>query len=174
MRRRRREVGRTSRAFARRPGSRDKAWWCHLYRAIDRDGNLVDTLLSEHRDMAAAQDFLRSARAATGVTPERVTTDGHGSYPRAIRTALGRRVVHRTSAYKNNGLEQDHRGVKGRTRCMRGFKSFGSAQLFCRTYDELRDFLRLRTRYNQHVPAKRRRLLHLRRAAVALAVLRSA
>ena len=148
--------------------------WCYLYRAIDRDGNLVDTLLSEHRDMAAAQAFFRSARAATGITPERVTTDGHGSYPRAIRSTLGRRVVHRTSAHKNNGPEQDHRGVKGRTRCMHGFKSFGSAQLFCRTYDELRDFLRLRTRYNQHVPAKRRRLLHLRRAAVALAVLRSA
>ena len=28
--------------------------WCSLYRAIDRDGNLVDTLLSERRDMAAA------------------------------------------------------------------------------------------------------------------------
>jgi putative transposase len=116
--------------------------WCYLYRAIDRDGNLVDTMLSEHRDMAAAQAFFRSAKAATGVTPERVTTDGHGSYPRAIRIVLGRRVVHRTSAYKNNGLEQDHRGVKGRTRCMRGFKSFASAERFCRGYDELRHFLR--------------------------------
>jgi transposase-like protein len=44
--------------------------WCYLYRAIDRDGNLVDTMLSEHRDMAAAQAFVRSAKAATGVTPE--------------------------------------------------------------------------------------------------------
>src|SRR5215204_1805804 len=29
--------------------------WCYLYRAIDRNGNLVDVLFSEHRDMAAAQ-----------------------------------------------------------------------------------------------------------------------
>jgi len=29
----------------------------------------------------------------------------------AIRSTLGRHVVHRTSAYKNNRLEQDHRGV---------------------------------------------------------------
>jgi transposase-like protein len=28
--------------------------WRYLYRAIDRDGNLVDALLSEKRDMAAA------------------------------------------------------------------------------------------------------------------------
>ena len=101
--------------------------------------------------MAAAQAFFRSARSATGMTPDRVTTDGHGSYPRAIRTTLGRRVVHRTSAYKNNGLEQDHRGVKGRIRCMRGFKSFASAERFCQTYDELRNFLRPRTRHCQHV-----------------------
>src|SRR3954471_8293123 len=127
--------------------------WCYLYRAIDRDGNLIDTMLSEHRDMAAAQAFFRSAKAVTGMTPERVTTDGHGSYPRAIRTVLGRRVVHRTSAYKNNGLEQDHRGVKGRIGCMRGFKSFASAERFCQSYDELRDFLRPNPRHNQHVPA---------------------
>ena len=147
---------------------------CYLYRAIDRDGNLVDTMLSEHRDMAAAQAFFRSAKAATGLVPDGVTTDGHGSYPRAIRTTLGWRVVHRTSAYKNNGLEQDHRGVKGRIRCMRGFKSFASAERFCRSYDELRNFLRPCTRHNQHAPANRRRLLHLRRATDALAILEAA
>jgi DDE domain len=75
--------------------------WCYLYRAIDRDGQLIDTMPSEHRDMAAAQAFFRSAKSAMGVIPDRVTTDGHGSYPRAIRATLGRRVVHRTSAYKN-------------------------------------------------------------------------
>jgi transposase-like protein len=148
--------------------------WCYLYRAIDRNGALVDTMLSEHRDMAAAKAFFRSAKSATGLTPDRVTTDGHGSYPRAIRTTLGRHVEHRTSAYKNNRLEQDHRGVKGRIRCMRGFKEVGAAGRFCRGYDELRAFLRLRTRHNQHVPANRRRLLHLRRATTVLAILRAA
>jgi putative transposase len=148
--------------------------WCYLYRAIDRDGNLIDTMLSEHRDMAAAQAFFRSAKSVTGIIPERVTTDGHGSYPRAIRSTLGGQVVHRTSAYKNNRLEQNHRGVKGRTRCMRGFKSFASAERFCRSYDELRDFLRPNTRHNQHVPTSRRRLIHLRRATSALAILEAA
>jgi transposase-like protein len=169
-----------------RGGARGRRWhvdetylkvrgrWCYLYRAIDRDGHLVDTMLSEHRDMAAAQAFFRSAKATTGVTPDQVTTDGHGSYPRAIRTTLGRRVVHRTSAYKNNRLEQDHRGIKGRIRCMRGFKSFGSAERFCRSHDELRNFLRLRTRHNQSIPASRRRLLHLRRTNRVLAILEAA
>jgi len=37
---------------------------------------LVDVLFSEHGDMEAAQAFFRSAQAVTGVTPDRVTTDG--------------------------------------------------------------------------------------------------
>ena len=37
-----------------------KGKWCYLYRAIDREGNLVDSMLSATRDMAAAQRFFRS------------------------------------------------------------------------------------------------------------------
>src|SRR5215213_6875978 len=148
--------------------------WCYLYRAIDRFGALVDVMFSERRDMAAAKAFFRSAKAATGVTPDRVTTDGHDSYPRAIRTGLGRGVRHRTSRYLNNRLEQDHRGIKGRYRPMRGFKCPRSAARFCRAYDELRNFLRSRSRHHQHVPADCRRLLHLRRTATVLAILQAA
>jgi len=83
-------------------------------------------------------------------------------------------VRHRTSGYKNNRLEQDHRGIKGRIRCMRGFKSFGSAARFCRSYDELRNFCRLRVRHNQPVSASRRRPLQHRRAATVLAILQAA
>src|SRR5690349_19289756 len=109
--------------------------WCYLYRAIDSTGALVDVLFSERRDMKAARAFFRSAKAVTGITPDRVTTDGHDSYPRAIRTELGKRVRHRTSRYRNNGLEQDHRGLKGRYRPMRGFKCPRSAARFCRGHD---------------------------------------
>ena len=37
-----------------------------LYRAIDREGNLADGLLSERRDEAAAEAFFRAARARKG------------------------------------------------------------------------------------------------------------
>ncbi|WP_198385073.1 DDE-type integrase/transposase/recombinase, partial [Roseomonas sp. KE2513] len=80
--------------------------WCYLYWAMDRNGDLVDTMLSEHRDMAAAKAFFRSAKSATGIVPDKVTTGGHSSYPRAIRSTLGKRVSHRTSAYRNNGLSR--------------------------------------------------------------------
>ena len=131
--------------------------WCYLYRAIDRDGNLIDAMLSEHRDMKAAKAFFRSARAVMRYRPERVTTDGHGSYPRAIRSVLDRTVSHRTSAYMNNRLEQDHRDIKGRIRCMCGFKSHDTAHHFCREHSELRDLLRPRRSHNQVVSASLRR-----------------
>ncbi|WP_408735186.1 DDE-type integrase/transposase/recombinase [Muricoccus aerilatus] len=84
---------------------------------------------------------------------------------------MGRRVTHRITVFKNNRLEPDHRGVKGRIRCVRGFRSFTSAERFCPSHDELRNHLRPRVRHNQHVPASRHRVLHLRRAESALAIL---
>jgi putative transposase len=148
--------------------------WHYLYRAIDSSGTLVDVMLSERRDRAAAKAFFRSARTVTGVAPDRVTTDGHDSYPRAIRTALGKGVRHRISRYKNNGLEQDHRGIEGRYRPMRGFKSTVSAGRFCRAHDELRGFLRLRSSHRRHVPADQRRLRLLRRTVTVLGILEAA
>jgi putative transposase len=105
---------------------------------------LIDAMLSEHRAMTAPKDFFRSAKATMGFLPDRVTTDGHGSYPRAIRMVLGRTVLHRTSAYSSNRLEQDHRGITGRIRCMRGFKNHAAAGHSCREHGELRDLLRPR------------------------------
>jgi putative transposase len=66
-----------------------KGRWAYLYGAIDRDGNLVDVLLSETRDKTAAEAFFRSARIVTGSVPARVTTDGHDAYPGAIKAELG-------------------------------------------------------------------------------------
>ena len=148
--------------------------WAYLYRAIDRDGNLIDVMLSAHRDMRAAKAFFRSARVTLGVRPDRVTTDGHGSYPRAIRSVLGKAVRHRTSAYLHNRLEQDHRGIKGRIRCMRGFKSHAATHRFCREHGELRDLLRPRRRHNQPVAASLRRFRFATGTRATLGIMQNA
>jgi transposase-like protein len=126
---------------------------------------------SATRDMKAAQRFFRSARSIVGFAPDRVTTDGHNSYPRAIRSTLGRDVRHRMSVYLNNRLEQDHRGIEGRIRCMRGFKEYDAADRFCREHDELRNFLRSRSCHNQYVPATRRRRHFLQHARIAIGIM---
>ena len=48
----------------------------------------MDSLFRETRDMAAAQRFFRQARQMVDRTPDNVTADGHGAYPRAFRQTL--------------------------------------------------------------------------------------
>src|ERR687884_1782070 len=156
---------------AKRKGQAGRSWhvdetyirvggvWKYLYRAIDRDGNLVDSLLSEHRDMDAAKRFSQAALEVAEQPPEKVTTDGHASYPRAIRETLGDEVTHRCNPYLNNRLEQDHRSIKQRYYPMRGFGSFEAAARFCTAHDELRDYFRSRKTMGETVSlAAQRRL----------------
>ena len=169
----------TERLRAKRRGATGTKWhadetyvkvdgtWCYLYRAIDRDGNLVDARLSQTRDMDAAVRFFRHALALAGDAPAQVTTDGHDAYPRAIRETLGPAVQHRTSRYKNNKIEQDHRGVKERYYPMRGFGSFTSAARFCAGFEEQRQYFRAVTRSGEPVSlAERRRRFRERWGAV--------
>jgi putative transposase len=170
----------------RRKGRVGKSWyvdetyikvqgrWCYLYRAIDRFGSLVDVRLGETRDMAAAKAFFRSAKAVTGVIPARVTTDGHDSYPRAIRTELDEGVKHRTNQYLNNRIEQDHRGIKGRYGPMRGFRSHESASRFCRSFDELCNHLQVRSRRSRNLPTNARRRRFLTRGIIVLRIMEAA
>jgi transposase-like protein len=98
--------------------------WCYLYRAIDRDGALIDSMLSEQRDKHAARRFLRRLVEVAARKPRRVTTDLHPAYRRAIRWIIGRKAKHRTAQYLNNYTEQSHRAVKQRYYPMLGFGSF--------------------------------------------------
>ena len=116
----------------------------------------------------AAEAFFRSARTVTSSVPECVTTDGHDSYPGAITAELGEAVCYCTNRYLNNHLEQDHRGIKQRTRPMGGFKSVESAKRFCRVHDEVRNFLRPRSCRNEVVSLAQRRLLYTDRTRVLL------
>ena len=96
-------------------------------------------------------DLRKQALETVGHAPERVTTDGHGSSPRAIRETLGSDVLHQKNHSLNNLIEQDHRGIKQRYYPMRGFGSFVSAARFCRAFDEVRHFFRFRTTIGQSV-----------------------
>ena len=139
--------------------------WQYLYRAVDRDGHLVDVRLRETSDLAAAEAFFRSARMVTGVPPDRITTDGHDAYPRAIRNVFGDRVTHRTNRYLNNHVEQDHRGIKQRYRPTCGLKSFATAASVCRTFDEIRACLRPQSHRHQILTRAHRRHIHQARFA---------
>ena len=87
--------------------------WCYLYRAIDRFGRRQAERDPRH---GGGEGVFPLRQSRDRRHPARVTTDGHDSYPRAIRTELDDGVQHRTNQYLNNRIEQDHRGIKGRYR----------------------------------------------------------
>jgi putative transposase len=109
---------------------RVKGEWRYLYRAVDKTGQTIDFLLTEHRDEPAAKRFLMKAIRRHGV-PETITIDGSEANAAAIRTynrEYGTGIAIRQVKYLNNVVEQDHRAVKRVTRPMLGFKAFAAAQ----------------------------------------------
>ena len=131
--------------------------WRYLYSAVDRDGNLLDSMLSEHRDKHAARRFLRRLLDSAGQKPLRMTTDRHPAYTKAIRWIIGRKVLHRQNRYLNNRREQSHRPIQQRYYPMLGFSNFESASRFCSAFDELRDYLRVSSVDFEPIPASSRR-----------------
>ena len=58
----------------------------YLYRAVDKDGNSVASLLRADRGMDAAQEFFRKAvRANRSRLPRKVNLDGNAASHRALR-----------------------------------------------------------------------------------------
>ena len=137
--------------------------WCSLDRAIDRDGALLDSMRSEHREKHAPRRFLRRLVDVAQRTPQRVTTDQHPPYRRAICWTLGRKVLHRCSQDLNTLAEHSHRAIKQRYYPMLGFGSFASAARFCTAFDELRQYCRVRQRPGGTVPLVDKRQLFLTR-----------
>jgi putative transposase len=74
----------------------------------------------------------------------------------------------------NNRIEQDHRGIKSRYGPMRGFKSLESASRFCRSFDELRNHLQVRSRRSRNIPNNARRHRFLTRGIIALRIMEAA
>ena len=107
-----------------------KGQWRYLYRAVDKHGQTIDFVLTEHRDKEAALRFLKKASRRHGV-PETITIDGSDANEAAIKSynqEHGTAIAIRQVKYLNNIVEQDHRGVKRMTRPMLGFKSLTAAQ----------------------------------------------
>src|SRR5918996_5312931 len=107
-----------------------KGQWYYLYRAVDKHGQTIDFLLTEHRDTEAALRFLEKAIRRNGV-PETITIDGSDANEAAIKRyneEHGTTIHIRQVKYLNNIVEQDHRAVKRITRPMLGFKAFDTAQ----------------------------------------------
>jgi putative transposase len=105
-----------------------------LWRAVDDEGEVLDMLVQERRNKAAALKFLRKLLKNQGLRPETIVTDGLASYGAATRE-LGCKDRHRPGRLReNNRAENSHLPIRRRERKQQKFKSQGSAQRFLATH----------------------------------------
>ncbi len=105
----------------------------YLWRAVDQDGHVLDSLVQSRRDEAAAVKFLRKLLKGLAYVPRVLITDTLASYGAARRVVLPG-VEHRRHKGLNNRAENAHQPTRERERRMRRCKSPGHAQRFLAAY----------------------------------------
>jgi len=141
-------------ALRRRPRPRDK-WHLdevfikingerkYLGRAVDADGTVLDILVQNRRDTAAARRFFRRLLKKTRTVPRVVVTDKLRSYGAAHRKVMPS-VEHRAHKGLNNRAENSHQPTRQRERAMKGFRSVGGAQRFLAAFSGISPHFRPR------------------------------
>jgi hypothetical protein len=78
--------------------------WRYVYRAVDQHGQVIDVLLTVHRDAAAAHRFFTRALRMLKVIPSEVVTDAAPVYL-AVLEELVPAAGHQVEQYPNNPIE---------------------------------------------------------------------
>jgi putative transposase len=115
----------------------------YLWRAVDAEGNVLDILLQNRRDEAAARRFFRKLMLKTRSVPRVIVTDKLRSYGAAHRAVMSS-VEHRSHKGLNNRAENSHQPTRQRERAMKGFRSVGGAQRFLAAFSGISPHFRPR------------------------------
>ena len=78
----------------------------YLWRAVDHEGEILESFVTRKRDKSAALTFMKKALKRHG-KPEAIVTDGLRSYPAAMRE-LGNGDRREVGRWKNNRVENSH------------------------------------------------------------------
>ena len=100
----------------------------YLWRAVDHEGEILESYVTKKRDKAAAMAFLKKALKRHG-RAEKIVTDGLRSYPAAMRQ-LGNLTRREMGQWLNNRAENSHLPFRRRERAMLRFRRMKSLQKF--------------------------------------------
>jgi putative transposase len=105
---------------------------CHetvrLWRAVDLEGEILESFVTKKRDKAAALSFMKRALKRHG-SPEAITTDGLRSYGAAMNE-LGNSEKREVGRWANNRVENSQLPFRRRERAMLRFRQMKSLQKF--------------------------------------------
>ncbi|MFD0213464.1 IS6 family transposase [Streptomyces hirsutus] len=115
----------------------------YLWRAVDQDGTVLDILVQNRRDTAAARRFFRRLLKTTRTVPRVIITDKLRSYG-AVHRQVMPSVEHRSHKGLNNRAENSHQPTRQRECAMKGFRSVGAAQRFLSAFSGISPHFRPR------------------------------
>jgi len=104
----------------------------YLWRAVDHEGEVLESFVTKTRDKASALKFLKKAMKHYG-EPQEVVTDRLRSYRAAMRE-IGNDHKQVTGRHENNRAENSHLPFRRRERAMARFRQMRSLQKFAATH----------------------------------------
>ncbi len=100
----------------------------YLWRAVDHEGEVLESFVTTTRDKAAALKFIKKAMKRHGRTSA-IVTDGLRSYGAALRE-IGATDRQDQGRWKNNRAENSHLPFRRRERAMERFRKMKTLQKF--------------------------------------------
>ncbi|MEQ8319797.1 MAG: IS6 family transposase [Rhodospirillales bacterium] len=100
----------------------------YLWRAVDHEGEVLESFVTKRRDRKAALAFLKRAIKRHG-QPKVIVTDRLKSY-RAAMKVIGNQATREVGRWKNNRAENSHIPFRRRERAMLRFRLERSLQKF--------------------------------------------
>ena len=136
----------------------------YLWRAVDHEGEVLESFVTKKRDKAAALRFIRKIMKRHG-RPRAIVTDRLRSYGGALKETGGSRLQE-TGRWLNNRAENSHQPFRRRERAMVRFRRMKTLQKFVAVHAQLHNH------FNQERHLVSREIYRQRRSA-ALAEWRS-
>ncbi|MEM9670193.1 MAG: IS6 family transposase [Pseudomonadota bacterium] len=127
----------------------------YLWRAVDHEGEVLESYVTKTRDKAAALKFLRKAMKRYG-SPKTIVTDRLRSYGAAMKE-IGNSDRRQVGRHLNNRVENSHLPFRRRERAMLRFRRMRSLQKFASMHSSVHNHFNLDRHVNSRTTFKSKR-----------------